>query len=1242
MKFIRILLFLLCLTPVASFAASNDFMMAAQLLAAAKNADIQQVQSLVNAGANVNFVDSTGLSIVCTALMNNDVRAAQILQMYGADASKCDAQIKKFNNRTKPKSTGGLFSGLSSAQSLTLTAAGAAVVVGGLFLLSDLFDPGNDNDSAASGGNRPDNNPNNGGTTGGGSLALTVPYSPAYLGADGKITTDDTVYQANLKLWDPVGNNVRAWDFNYFRPTVQSENNFVVDGIHVPVQNYLLMMHGYYAFANEYMGQAVFRDTSTRNPVPLGNKTGGGKPVSVGIVTANGLNPSGSAIRGDGISFADGASASATIELVDKYLNYNNPDKVNGTLGTEKLGYDFSGSGTAMNPFASAYDNSLGKIIAGWYGTTNDVTDADARGYGDFFGLVPNGRLGILRTGGGKQWVSVQDPTSGAVVGNVTDADDNSVISSGDTIVLNGVTYNLTLALDETLLTNPTVTIGGTTYKLDPNSIMLLGKCAADDCTESDIAIYQGTDGFYYVNTSGGNTVDAVYVMDNNNLYVQKELQNADYKNFEVLYNARTAADVIANVSILDVSRDNDYKTVKDMPAFVGTSSLPDNEDFARLINSVYEQQQNSASETTQGDYANQLFNGYGAASPILVMPAGEFTWNNGMALDATFENYVPVLYGSNMTNRFMTVVAVQHANGTSGANSIGAYGNGTSSEYGPLYLATYSKDVNNTPDDTSDDVIYMSRKCGVAGTGIGSIDPWCFASAGATTEMATASAAGAVASLKGAFDYMSNSQIYQLLALTADGYLLGTDASGVAFTTDSLAAYLKSMYSLPPEYYANNLTSEKYLAAFAETYGYGLINLERAMTPGKSIYFYDGNKIVSADGNAYWRGASNTVFRPSATLSLRGASISAPFYDVLESVDGNMSLPRVWENEFAFGATDTRGLYMGDVLGDLKTVRDNSNTVKIGNLDFSMAVSQRAYDDYMGGLDSLNLSYDSGNWNFGASYQRYLTNGTSRFSGLHNPIMGLATNAVVSNAEYNYGKWAFGGHVFSGSITDEGLLENDPTISSQYMPARLGFMNGADSFVAWNNGKLAVKTSVGVANESNTLLGAYTDGLLNLGAGETVYTGIETKYKLSDDVNFMAMATFARTTSDASGNFVLGLSDIYSNAFALGVNIGKFEFSISQPLAITEGALQYAYAKYDVVNDGNDNYSLNIVDTHIADLSLRADVRETRFMGTYRHKFGEFTDAAFGFIYRVNPNHTDEFGNESIFMMKLSHRLGI
>ena len=120
MKYIRLLLVALFLIPAGSAVAAvsvsnNEFMVAAQLLAAAKNADIQQVQALMNAGANINYVDSTGLSLVCTALMNNDIRAAQILQMYGADASNCDRQIKQYESRTKPEPSGGLFSGLSSA-----------------------------------------------------------------------------------------------------------------------------------------------------------------------------------------------------------------------------------------------------------------------------------------------------------------------------------------------------------------------------------------------------------------------------------------------------------------------------------------------------------------------------------------------------------------------------------------------------------------------------------------------------------------------------------------------------------------------------------------------------------------------------------------------------------------------------------------------------------------------------------------------------------------------------------------------------------------------------------------------------------------------------------------------------------------------------------------------------------------------------------------------------------------------
>ena len=211
MRFMRVFGFLLFLVPTVSFGAGNEFMVAAQLLSAAKNADIQQVQVLINNGANVNYVDSTGLSIVCTALMNNDVRAAQILQMYGADASNCDRQIKQYNSRNKPQRTGGLFGGLSSAQSITLTAAGAAVIVAGLFFLTDWLNPGNDNDksSSSSGGSHGGGN-NGGGSSTSGNIAFTLPDGPASLADDYNYTDaldfystenpDAPIYYENFKM----------------------------------------------------------------------------------------------------------------------------------------------------------------------------------------------------------------------------------------------------------------------------------------------------------------------------------------------------------------------------------------------------------------------------------------------------------------------------------------------------------------------------------------------------------------------------------------------------------------------------------------------------------------------------------------------------------------------------------------------------------------------------------------------------------------------------------------------------------------------------------------------------------------------------------------------------------------------------------------------------------------------------------------------------------------------------------
>ncbi|MDR1337989.1 MAG: ankyrin repeat domain-containing protein [Rickettsiales bacterium] len=1265
MKRIRLFILALFFAPSVLFAA-NDFQVAAQLLSAAKNADIQQVQNLVNNGANVNYTDATGLSIVCTALMNNDVRAAQILQMYGADASKCDQQIKAYNKKKPKKESGGLFGGLSSAQSMALAAAGAAVVVGGLFLLTDVF--GSSKGGGGGGGGaqcqtnasctcrngaagtcRSDGTcdctgSGDGGTSGGGTQKFALPYGPAYFDIGGKVVYSETAYLNNLAYWSDEANAAPRRDFNYFRPLEQPTNNYFVDGITQSVQNYLLMMHGYSPLAHGYLGNATIRDSATYAPVKLSNSAGGGKPVSVALITANGVNPTGSAGRGGpggGVSYADGAGAVANTYLVDKYLNYDNP--IAGVSGAEKDGFDLSNSGTAMNPYASAYDSALAKIIAGW--------EAGGRAVGDFFGFVPNGRLAVYRTGGGRGMKNIASP--GAPVGTVVDNNTNSKWDTGDTITIAGVPYKITL-----------------------NDGIFSAQCDSTgfNCTTITWTIkgYIGRDGVLYVDSDSDGITDSGYsIAESGAVTLIKQLGDIDFKNFEAAYEARRTTDVdaIANASLIAESRSSGYLTMDGLKVLV--TGLADKQAaYKAFVNEYYNKDTTDDASNTQGDYANKLFNGYNNASPLMVFSAGEFEYGLGTGkslsvLDATFENYAPVLWNDNLRHLFMTVVAVAHSKGTSAATNIADYGNGTNdTKFGKISLSAW-RDENGTTaaaalaalgssaTDTqktaaivaaqADDHVYVSRKCGSAGKGVGGVDPWCFAAAGATAEMATSAAAGAFASLKGAFNYMTNSQLFALMALTADGYLRAYSDAGVKFTTDTLTTYLKIKFALPTEYDEENLTGSDYLKAFAEVFGYGLIDLERATKPTSTVSYFNGDNIVSGSGNAYWRRAGNTIFSSSSALNLGGVSISAPFYDILESLDGALVLPRIWANEFSMGSTSSRALYMGDVLGEFKVQNSKSgDEIQIGNLSFSISMSEKAYVDNMGGLDNMQFGYSAGDLGFKAGYQRHFTDGASRFSGAANPILSLASNAVAGGAEYKIGDWSFGARAFSGAVTDESLLENDPTVSSRYEPAKLGLMQGAQSSVAWGNGKFGISASFGAAYESDTVLGTYTDGLLSMGSGDTTYIDTVATYRAGDDIDFSLRSTFAKTKADASGEFILGLSDLESNAFSAGANIGNWSFAVSQPLAVTRGRMQYAHAQYEVVEDADGKFDLIVKNTGIRDLDLSPRAREVRFSGAYRTQFGLHTHGAFGFIYRVNPNNTKDFGNESILMMKLSHKVGI
>jgi hypothetical protein len=226
--------------------------------------------------------------------------------------------------------------------------------------------------------------------------------------------------------------------------------------------------------------------------------------------------------------------------------------------------------------------------------------------------------------------------------------------------------------------------------------------------------------------------------------------------------------------------------------------------------------------------------------------------------------------------------------------------------------------------------------------------------------------------------------------------------------------------------------------------------------------------------------------------------------------------------------------------------------------------------------------------------------------------------------------------------ITDESLLENDPVVSSQYEPGRLGFVNGFAVDTKYSSDKFGLMLSVGVMNESDTVLGMSSGGLLNMSGGKTRYVDAIATYKPMDQVRLFARGTFANTGVTEFGGMIVDVSDIKSNAFAFGADVGGFGLTVAAPLAVVDGRMGYNYSDLSVVENADGGYGVAIDNSHIEYVDLSALRREFRFSMSYRAALDENTTGGAEFIYRVNPGNTNAFGNESILMFKMHHVLGL
>lgn len=1111
-------------------AGGSDFQIAAMLLNSARSGDIATVERLVNSGADVNYVDSTGLSIVCTAIMNNDLKAAQILQVYGADASRCDAQIRRYKDKTpKDSGSGGLFSGLSNAQNMTLAAGGAALVIGGVALLGNgIFGGGgnNNNNSSSGGGTRPGSG-NNGSGAGAGTVGATIAYGPAQwnFSTNKPMATFDL--NSAMNIWSSSSlAPMNAQDFALMSASGRT--------------NYLLAMGGYASLARGYTGQVTARNT-VNNPLQLTALLGDGMaPIPVALITANGVNPTGTAM--DQVIIYATCPNAGDPNCAQTTHRYKNID----SNGNEVAGYDFSGAGSVFNTGAANWDSMLAKMVVG------GTAAGDTRMNPDFVGFMPNGQLVLYRTGGGKHFKQE--------VGTLNDANNNGKWDAGETITAGGTDYTITVNLDGTFSVSGLYNFNG----------------------------YVGGNGHYYVDGKE-------YAINNGGLW---ELESQPYRNFEAMKDALGKSVVIANAALLDNMKANDGISIETVVASGNKSAT-----LMNLLNRYYYDNQGNAAAT---DFAPQQFFsllGGGVNGPFVVFSAGEYAYGIGAGkslntLTATFENAAPTAY-SGLNHHFMTAVAVQYCRGSNCSN------NGTSNVSTASGVPTGGKYILSQY-TTLDGNMFASRACGVAGLGYGSVDPWCFASVGVKGEEAVASLAGAAGMLKGAFNYMTMDQIYTLLALTADGKYYG-------------AKQLDGMYQLPFDWLvklpaasdANYWTIWKKI--FNETFGYGLVNLERATRPAESLYFYSG----SSTKDGYWsktpsENRAATVFNPSTAFGGRAATINTPMFDFVESADGTEKMPRVFDYAFSFGGAKY-GLNLPSLLGEISFDDKQASGAKDREIEFKLSDSGTE-------IQSMRIGFGGDDYGFSANYRERRGD---RFFKSGNPIFGLAGNAMTVDSEFRALDFGFRFSALSGSMTDEALIETDPAMSNNFSPAKLGNVYGFDSSIQYG----ALKLGVGYLDESDTTLGAYSGGLFDFGGGETLYANAEMKLGA-----FTARYTAARTRTSPGFGFISGMSDLYSDSYGVSADFGRWSVNISRPLAIVDGTLEYVQTDYELVAVAG-GYDLQ-ANPHLQTINLAPEHRETRFALLYQPEISEKTRLAFGFIERINPNNAA--GHEEVLILKV------
>lgn len=248
----------------------------------------------------------------------------------------------------------------------------------------------------------------------------------------------------------------------------------------------------------------------------------------------------------------------------------------------------------------------------------------------------------------------------------------------------------------------------------------------------------------------------------------------------------------------------------------------------------------------------------------------------------------------------------------------------------------------------------------------------------------------------------------------------------------------------------------------------------------------------------------------------------------------------------------------------------------------------------------------------------------------LRNPYMALTQQSTAVGLGYKRGTVGFKAGAYSGTLS-----ANPENLS------RPDKVTGAMAEVTVGNpNHHAVSFTAGTMKEESTLLSAQSSGALSIGDGAvTNYGSVSGKVALTDKVSFLATYNMGLTQAGMRRNsLVQSVSDIVTDSFSVGLAMNdlirdndSFQLSLSQPLRVRSAkaslSLPTSIDADGVVGFSNEN------------VSLASAGRELDIDGYYTTALDSESDLKIGSTIRFQPGHDAAAEAEMITMARYSLR---